>query len=120
MLSRLLLAQRVLFLRGGMVRRRALLLAALLLGAPAACAHVDSFEGGVLRKGDLTVRVGPIPPGWQRVRIDGADLAYRDQAREGSVLFDVRCGRSADAPLPVLTEHLIMWTTDRDFVHEET
>jgi hypothetical protein len=120
MLSRLLLAQRVLFLRAGMVRRRALLLEALLLGALAACAHVDSFEGGVLRKGELTVRVGPIPPGWHRVRIDGADLAYRDQAREGSILFDVRCGRSADAPLTVLTGHLIMGTTDRDFVHQET
>jgi hypothetical protein len=120
MLSQILLAQRVLLLRTGMVRRRALLLAVLFLGALAACAHADSFEGGVLRKGELTVRVGPVPPEWRRVRIDGADLAYRDQPREGSVLFDVRCGRSADAPLTVLTEHLIMGTTDRDFVHQET
>jgi hypothetical protein len=103
-----------------MLRRRVLLLAALAFGVLAACAHADSFEAGVLRKGELTVRIGPVPPEWRRVRIVGADLAYRDPSREGSVLFDVRCGRSADAPLPVLTEHLIMGTTDRDFVEQTT
>jgi hypothetical protein len=103
-----------------MARRSALLRAALVAGSVAACGHVDSFEGGVLRKGALTVRVGPVPDEWRRVRIDGADLAYRDQPRDGSALFDVRCGRSADAPLAVLTEHLIMGTTDRDFVHQDT
>ena len=31
------------------------------------------------------------------------------------MLFDVRCGRrDDDAPLSVLTEHLIMGTTERD------
>ncbi len=58
---------------------------------------------------------GPRPPEWRRVELDGADLAFRDDAREGSVLFDVRCGRrDDDAPLSVLTEHLIMGTTERD------
>jgi hypothetical protein len=103
-----------------MVRRRALLFAALVLGALAGCVRADSFEGGVLRKGELTVRFGPVPAEWRRLRIAGADLAYRDPPREGSVLFDVRCGRSAEAPLSVLTEHLIMGTTDRDFVEQTT
>jgi hypothetical protein len=102
-----------------MVPRPALLLAVLVLAGVGACAHADSFEDGVLRKGELTVRVGPVPPAWQRVRIEGADLAFRDQARDGSTMFDVRCGRSSDAPLTVLTEHLIMGTTDRDFVTQD-
>ena len=81
----------------------------------------DSFEGGVSARAAVAVRVGPVPPGWRRVRVDGADLAYRDEAREGSALFDVRCGqRDDDAPLSVLTEHLIMGTTERDFVAQET
>jgi hypothetical protein len=83
--------------------------------AGAGCAHGESFEQGVLRKGALTVHLGPVPAGWQRVFVEGADVAYRDQARDGSTLFDVRChARDDDAPLSVLTEHLIMGTTDRE------
>jgi hypothetical protein len=103
-----------------MTRCLALLLVVLLPGAVAACGHGDSFEGGVLHKGDLAIHVGPVPAQWHRVRIDGADLAYRDEGREGSTMFDVRCGRGSDAPLTVLTEHLIMGTTARDFVSQET
>ena len=104
-----------------MLRSLALLLAVLpVVAVVPACGHGESFEGGVLHKGDLSIRVGPVPAGWHRVRIDGADLAYRDEAREGSALFDVRCGRGSDAPLTVLTEHLIMGTTARDFVSQET
>jgi hypothetical protein len=52
--------------------------------------------------------------------VDGADLAFRDDAREGSVLADVRCGhRDDDAPLSVLTQHLIMGTTERDLESQE-
>jgi hypothetical protein len=86
-----------------------------------ACAHADALENGVLHKGDLSVQLGPVPGGWQPLRVEGADVAYRDPAREGSALFDVRCGRrDDDAPLSVLTEHLIMGTTDRELVGEET
>jgi hypothetical protein len=82
----------------------------------AGCAHGESFEDGVLRKGDLSVRVGPVPGNWRRIHVDGADLAFRDDAREGSALFDVRCGhRDDDAPLSILTQNLIMGTTQRDF-----
>jgi len=85
-----------------------------------ACAHGDSFEAGVLRKGDMRVEVGLVPAGWRRVEVEGADLAFRDDAREGSALFDVRCGRrDDDAPLSVLTQHLIMGTTERDIDTQE-
>ncbi|HXN30363.1 MAG TPA: hypothetical protein VN894_00820 [Polyangiaceae bacterium] len=95
------------------MRCRSLLpLVVVLLGG---CAHADTFEGGVLHKGELAVHFGPQPPGWRRVDVDGADLAFRDDAREGSTLFDVRCGhRDDDAPLSVLSDHLIMGTTERE------
>jgi hypothetical protein len=93
---------------------RALLLAAFL--AAAGCAHGGSFEAGVLVKDGLSVHIGPVPGEWTPLQVDGADLAWRDAPREGSALFDVRCrGRDDDAPLTVLTEHLIMGTTERDF-----
>jgi hypothetical protein len=86
-----------------------------------ACAHGDSFDEGVLRKGELAVHVGPLPSKWRRVDVDGADLAFRDDAHGGSTLFDVRCGRrDDDAPLSVLTSHLMMGTTDREIESQET
>jgi hypothetical protein len=88
--------------------------------AAAACAHAESVDEGVLRKGALTVHLGPVPPSWQRVQVEGADLAYRDQGREGSTLVDVRCHqRDDDAPLSALTEHLIMGTTDREYQSQD-
>ncbi len=93
---------------------------AALLGT-ASCGHAQSFDEGVLRKGGLTVRVGPVPGEWRRIQVDGADLAFRDDERSGSALFNVRCGqRDDDAPLTALTAHLIMGTTEREFDAQDT
>jgi hypothetical protein len=92
-----------------------------LLGTLASCGHAAPVVEGVLQKGDVRVQLGPVPEGWNQVRVDGADLAYRDQAREGSVMVDFRCHEADDdAPLSVLTQHLIMGTPDRQTVNEET
>jgi hypothetical protein len=105
-------------LRSHRPRSIPLLLAVAML---AGCAHADSLDGHVFRKPGVEVKVGAIPRGWRRIDVDGADLAFRDDARYGSVLFDVRCGRrDEDAPLSVLTEHLIMGTTAREFDGQDT
>jgi len=99
--------------------RPVVLLAVLL--AVAACGHADAFENGVLHKGELAVRLGPVPAAWRRVSLEGADLAFRDDARAASAMFDVRCSRrDGDAPLAALTAQLLMGTTQRDFVNQET
>jgi hypothetical protein len=87
----------------------------------AGCAHDAVLEDGVLRKGALAVQFGPVPTKWRPVPIAGADVAFRDDPREGSTLVDVRCDeRDHDAPLGVLTEHLIMGTTERQVTSQET
>jgi hypothetical protein len=89
--------------------------------ALAACGHTEALDNGVLRKDGLQVALGPVPDGWRPLRIAGADLAFRDPAREGSALFDVHCDRrDDDAPLSALTGHLIMGTTEREIELEET
>jgi hypothetical protein len=98
-------------------------LALVVLSAVAllACAPAEVLQGGVLHKGDLSVRLGPVPAGWQLLRLDGADVAYRDEAHDGSAMFDVRCRRrDDDAPLTVLAAHLVMGTTEREIASEET
>ncbi len=97
------------------------LVIALSCGCGWGCGHTSSLQDGVLHKGGVSVRFGPVPAGWTSITVQGADVAYRDEADEGSVLFDVRChDRDDDAPLPSLTEHLIMGTTARDVQREDT
>ena len=103
------------------ITSRSTLALAALGAALAGCGHAQSFDEGVLHKDGLTVRVGPVPPGWRRIEVDGADLAFRDDERSGSALFNVRCGqRGDDAPLAVLTNHLLMGTTEREFDAQDT
>jgi hypothetical protein len=86
----------------------------------AGCAHDEAFQGGVLRKGGLVIAVGPVPSTWRRVDVEGADIAFRDDARAGSAMFDVHCGgRDDDAPLAILTQNLVMGTTAREFDTQE-
>jgi hypothetical protein len=94
----------------------ALSVAALLV----ACAHQAWTPGDPLHKDGRTITLGPVPPAWQRIEVVGADLAFRDAAREGSALFNAECDRhDDDAPLSVLTEHLIMGTTERQFEKQD-
>lgn len=109
------------------MRRRTRLVALLVklaglagLAGTAGCAHEDAFADDILRKGDLRVEVGPMPPGWRRITVEGADIAFRDDDRSGSTLVDVRCdSHDKNAPLSALTGHLIMGTTERAFETEE-
>jgi hypothetical protein len=90
------------------------------LAAAVACGHGAALEGDVLQKGEARIKVGPVPATWRPVQVTGADLAFRDEQREGSALFDARCGqRDDDAPLTALTQHLIMGTTEREFDSQE-
>lgn len=103
----------------GRMRRHVLVF--LLVVLAEACAQGERLNQRVVQKGPMTVRLGPWPASWRRVAVEGADLAFRDDSRAGSALFDVHCGqRDGDAPLSVLTGHLIMGTTEREFDSQET
>jgi hypothetical protein len=89
--------------------------------AASGCGASASFEGGVYRDHDVSFRLQGAPREWRSVRVSDADVVFRDDAHEASVLINGRCiPESADAPLNALTEHLIMGTTDRQFSVEET
>ncbi len=87
----------------------------------AACGGTQHFDGRAYRGASVSFDVPAVPPDWRRVAVAAADLAFRDDAREGSILIDGRCGRrDEDVPLTSLTQQLILGTTERDFVTEET
>jgi hypothetical protein len=89
--------------------------------AVAACAETSSFMSGVYRDGEVAFRVDPVPPGWRPIRVSDADVVFRDPVHDASILVNGRCiAEDGDTPLPALTEHLIIGTTDREYLVEET
>src|SRR5947209_10916282 len=75
----------------------------------------SGLEGSVFRDDRVAFRVGEVPAGWERVSVDDASLAFRDETHRASVLVNARCGRKDDdTPLAALTAHLVMGTTERE------
>jgi hypothetical protein len=108
-----------------MPRRRALQtssgLLALLLPGVLACAASAAFDGTLYRGSEVSFRLSPLPATWRKVSLPSADLAFRDEPRDASILINSRCSSSdRDAPLVSLTDHLIIGTTDRHVSREET
>jgi hypothetical protein len=86
-----------------------------------ACGSASAtFEGGVFHGQNATFHVGDVPSEWHRVNMDDSALAFRD-AHGSSILVSGRCDLKVDdVPLIALTNQLVMGTTERDLVKEET
>ena len=79
------------------------------------CAHTG-LDGDVYRAKDTSFRIGERPAGWKPLEVSHASLAWRDDAREGSILLNARCVGATDAtPLRALGEHLFLGTTAREW-----
>jgi hypothetical protein len=92
-----------------------------LIAALGACATAPSFESGVYRDGPLAFRVGALPDGWRRVSpgVGGGAVAFH-HAAGGTIAAGASCDRSDDAPLDVLTNHLLIGVEGRrDLAREE-
>ncbi len=101
--------------------RRPLALSVVLAVAASACASSGSFAGGVYRDANVAFQLQTVPSDWRPIHVSDANLAFRDDAHEASVMINGRCiPDDGDAPLASLTEHLIMGTTERKFLVEET
>jgi hypothetical protein len=96
------------------------LLGAIVLLATVACGSSASFDGRVYHGGETSFRIGPIPPNWKRLDVDGDDaIAVRDPATGTVITISARCGRDGDdVPLEALTKHLFIQFTDREIVSE--
>ncbi len=86
----------------------------------AACSG-PALNGGVWKVGGAEFRIGAIPQTWHRVETLGTSAGFRDDPHEASILVGARCNvASDDAPLLALTNHLVMGTTERDIVSQDT
>jgi hypothetical protein len=91
-----------------------------LLASIACAGAAPSFEGGVYHGRGVAFGLGEVPSAWHRIDVDDASLAFTDD-HGSSVLVNARCNlRSDDVPLVALTNQLVIGTTDRAYVKEET
>ena len=85
------------------------------------CGHTQRFTNNVYKDEQITMRVPGVPSEWRAIAVTEADLAFRDDPREASILLNGRCHKNdSDTPLVSLTNHLIIGTTEREFVSQET
>lgn len=94
----------------------------MLAALAGACGGVArSFDGEVYRSGPVAFRMSPAPGGWRIVEVEGAAIAYRDDAHRASILVNARCKKPDDVtPLVALTNQLVMGSTERDVAVQET
>jgi hypothetical protein len=103
-------------------RFASIVLAVAVALASSACGgrQSASFDGSVYRKGPIAFRLGPVPPGWRLVDVHDESVAYRDDAHAASILVNARCTKADEAtPLVALTNHLLMGSTEREFLSQE-
>jgi hypothetical protein len=92
----------------------------LLLAPAVGCHRGVRFEDQVFSKPGVRYRVGALPSGWERVKLSGNDLAWHHTGETGHVLsVNSTCQEHEDAPLDVLTRHLLLGFTERLEVAQE-
>ncbi|MCY1073204.1 hypothetical protein [Archangium lansingense] len=86
----------------------------LLLLAPAVGCHRGvRFENQVFSKPGVRYRVGALPHVWERVKLSQNDLAWYTEQTGHALSVNSTCREHEDAPLDVLTRHLVMGFTER-------
>lgn len=93
---------------------RLLPLALLLLG----CAS-HRYSEGVFVKDGVRYRVAELTARWRPLDVESNDLAYISTDSPHSLAINATCQGLGDAPLEVLTQHLLLGFTDRQLVAQE-
>ncbi len=85
----------------------------------AACSHV--LHGVVFSKPEVQYRIGaPDEAAWRRVDFSDNDLAWLHRTSGHIISTNATCHDHGDAPLEVLTQHLLFGFTDREQREQET
>lgn len=87
-------------------------LALLLLVLNPSCAPRASYSDGTFRQGGVAFRTGSLSADWSRVAARGARLAFRHRGG-GTLIVNAECPPPDDAPLDVLTNHLLFGLSAR-------
>ena len=102
--------------------RLALAALACVLGCALTVACASSgFDGRVYHDDEMRFQVGPIPSNWRPIEVEGARLAFRDDAANSTVAVNARCKVDGDdVPLASLTQHLFLEFTERNQISQQS
>lgn len=93
-------------------------LAALALGSAfLACTH-SPLKAGVYEDRDVRYALEPPGQGWEPLDVAQANLAWTSPELAASLLVNSHCRGIDDAPLPVLTRHLLIGMRDVEVLSE--
>ena len=84
------------------------------------CHRGVRFEGQVFSKPGVRYHVGALPATWARVKFSGNDLAWYTEDTGHAVSVNSTCREHDDAPLDVLTRHLLEGFTERQALAQRT
>jgi hypothetical protein len=79
-----------------------------------------SYEGQIFRRGQLAYQTGSLPPEWQRIRVEDANLAFKHRDG-GAIICNAICGQSRieDVPLDVLLNHALFGVEEKKEIERE-
>lgn len=103
--------------------RHVVLVAASAVLLAAACgrpAPKPTFVGGTFQRGPERFRVVSPPPPWERVVQPAGDVAWYDPRTHAIIAANATCRGHQDPPLEVLLNDLLIGTTKRRYLLEET
>lgn len=88
----------------------------------AACSSASgvSVHDSTVSASNLSYSFGPTASTWRTINVEGNDVAWFDDATNGTVHVSHSCERTQDTPLAALVGHLLLGFTQREFVLEET
>jgi hypothetical protein len=88
-------------------------------GTVAGCRH-GGLHDSVFTKGSVRYRIGPLPSDWKQESLKENDLAFMLDRTGHSIAINSTCEGYEDAPLLVLTQHLLAGFTERRLIKQES
>lgn len=82
------------------------------------CGGGGSLRGSRYEDAEATYRVGPLGAGWEPLRLEQNDLAWRNASVGAIVQVNATCDPFQDVPLSALTNHLLIGFTARELRSE--
>lgn len=76
------------------------------------------WQAGRFDDGQVHYQMHEPGEGWQRLRLDAANAAWRNARQRASILVNSHCNGVEDAPLRVLSRHLLMGMENTEILQE--